>query len=237
MYSTVITAMLDGIRAVTVRVEADISAGLPAFEMVGCLSSEVREAKERVRTALHNCGIVLPAKRITINLSPANIRKSGTGFDLPIAIALMAAMGQLAPESCQNILFLGELNLSGGILPIRGVLPVVSDKLADNMHTFVVPKDNLREAKLVKDARVYGFSSLPQVIAYLKREDYESQELPKPSAAKVRKTADFSDVNGQLFLKRAAEIAASGMHNMLIVGPPGAGKTMISERIASILPP
>jgi len=149
----------------------------------------------------------------------------------------MAAMGQLAPESCQNILFLGELNLSGGILPIRGVLPVVSDKLADNMHTFVVPKDNLREAKLVKDARVYGFSALPQVIAYLKREDYESQELPKPSAAKVRKTADFSDVNGQLFLKRAAEIAASGMHNMLIVGPPGAGKTMISERIASILPP
>ena len=237
MYSTVITAMLDGIRAVTVRVEADISAGLPAFEMVGCLSSEVREAKERVRTALHNCGIVLPAKRITINLSPANIRKSGTGFDLPIAIALMAAMGQLASESCQDVLFLGELNLSGGILPIRGVLPVVSDKLADNMHTFVIPKDNLREAKLVKGARVYGFSSLPEVIAYLKGEDYESQALQKPSAAKIRKTADFSDINGQLFLKRAAEIAASGMHNMLIVGPPGAGKTMVSERIASILPP
>lgn len=237
MYSTVMTAMLDGIHAKLVRVEVDISAGMPAFEMVGYLTSEVREAKERVRTALHNCGMVLPAKRITINLSPANIKKSGTGFDLPIAVALMAAMGVADLKRCQKILFLGELNLSGGILPVRGVLPVVSDGMENGIKTYVIPEENKKEAGLVKGAEIYGFSQLYEVISFLKGEKIKAQETSPNSPIKAPEKVDFSEVNGQTFLKRAAEVAASGMHHMLIIGPPGAGKTMISERMATILPP
>lgn len=237
MYSTVMTAMLDGIHAKPVRVEVDISPGLPAFEMVGYLSSEVREAKERVRTALHNCGMVLPAKRITINLSPANIKKSGTGFDLPIAVALMAAMELIDTGSCQQIIFLGELNLSGGILPVRGVLPVVSDGMENGIKTYVIPEENTKEASLVKGAEIYGFPELSEVISFLKGEKHNKQIFHGNFPKKEQKKVDFSEINGQRFLKRAAEIAASGMHHMLIVGPPGAGKTMISERMATILPP
>lgn len=237
MYSTVMTAMLDGIHAKPVRVEVDISPGLPVFEMVGYLSSEVREAKERVRTALHNCGMVLPAKRITINLSPANIRKSGTGYDLPIAVALMAAMGLFDPGCCRNTIFLGELNLSGGLLPVKGVLPVVSDGMENGIKTYVIPEENTGEAGLVEGAGIYGFSELSEVIAFLKGEKNKACAPPAKFPGKEQKKVDFSEINGQHFLKRAAEISASGMHHMLIVGPPGAGKTMISERIATILPP
>lgn len=237
MYSTVMTSMLDGIRAIPVCVEVDISTGLPAFDMVGYLSSEVREAKERVRTALHNCGIVLPARRITVNLSPADVKKTGTGFDLPIAVALLAAMALVEPESCKDIIFTGELNLSGRLLPVRGVLPIVSDGVLSGAQKFVVPAENLKEGKLVQGADVYGFSSLPEVIGYLGGNGYQEPVLEKTEKFSEKKQADFSEVNGQHFLRRAAEIAASGMHNMLMVGPPGAGKTMISERMATILPP
>ncbi len=237
MYSTVMTSMLDGIRAVPVRVEVDVSTGMPAFDMVGYLSSEVREAKERVRTALHNCGIVLPAKRITVNLSPANIRKTGTGFDLPIAVALLAAMGIIEKERCAGIIFSGELNLCGELLPVRGVLPIVSDGSQNGVCHFVVPSNNLREGKLVQGVEVLGFSTLPEVIDYLQNNHYEEPATEEIRSTLEKKSVDFSEVNGQLFLKRAAEIAASGMHNMLMVGPPGAGKTMISERVATILPP
>ncbi|MBQ2283968.1 MAG: hypothetical protein II250_07325 [Agathobacter sp.] len=127
MYSTILTAVLKGICTIPVTVEVDISDGMPVFEMVGNLSSEVKEAKERVRTALHNCGILLPAKRITINLAPAQERKSGTGFDLPIAVALLCSMGLVEERLCQNRIFAGELGLNGQILPVNGVLPIVSD--------------------------------------------------------------------------------------------------------------
>lgn len=237
MYSTVMTSMLDGIHAVFIRVEVDISTGMPVFDMVGYLSSELREAKERVRTALHNCGIALPAKRITVNLSPANIRKTGTGFDLPIAVALLVSLGIIEKESCEGILFTGELNLNGDLLPVRGMLPMVSDGAKNGISKFIVPADNRREAGLVKNVSTYGFSSLLEVIRYLQTSEYREPEHELEKRPIMKKSCDFSEVNGQKFLKRAAEVAASGMHNMLMIGPPGAGKTMISERMATILPP
>ena len=237
MYSTVMTSMIDGIHAVPIHVEVDISTGMPVFDMVGYLSPEVREAKERVRTALHNCGILLPARRITVNLSPGDKRKSGTCFDLAIAAGILAALELVPQERLKGMVLIGELNLSGQLMPVKGVLPMVSDGLPQGKKRFLVPAGNLREGCLVKDAEVLGFASLLQVIEYLRSGSYAEPVLEDKDPCKKRANCDFSEVNGQKFLKRAAEVAASGMHNMLMVGPPGAGKTMISERMATILPP
>lgn len=237
MYSTIMTAIVEGIHTIPVMVEVDISDGMPMFDMVGYLSAEVREARNRVRTALHNCGIVLPAKRITVNLSPGNIRKSGTGFDLPIAIALLASLGLVDETLCKDTIMVGELNLSGQILPVNGVLPIVADGWKNGYRDYIVPLSNLQEARLVKETKSYGFQSLKEVIHFLNEEEYLEPELQTEEEAVKKKSMDFADVNGQQYLKRACEVAASGMHNMLMIGPPGAGKTMISERMSTILPP
>ena len=236
MYSTVKTSILEGIGTREIQVEVDISNGMPVFDMVGHLTPEVREGKERIRTALHSIGVILPAKRITINLSPAHIRKSGTGFDLPIAIAIMQSLGLVSKEACEGKLFIGELKLNGKLQAVNGILPVVSDGILNGITEFVVPKENENEARLVKQARIYAFESLKEVLDFLNGKEYVDTPLNiEETMAKTDK--DFSDICGQKFIKRACEVAAAGMHNMLLIGPPGAGKTMISERLSTILPP
>ena len=236
MYCSIRTTIIQGIRAVPVQVEVDISNGMPVFDMVGNLSSEVKEAKERVKTALHNCGIAMPAKRITVNLTPAHIRKSGTGFDLPLAVALLCGVGAIEAEAVKDIVFVGELNLKGEILPVKGILPIVYDEKNRGYDKFVIPWDNYNEASLISGAHISGVKDIEQVIDLL-----QGREIDKPPEIKKteirQKDLDFSQVNGQKFIKRACEVSASGMHNILVVGPPGAGKTMIAERMPSILPP
>lgn len=246
MYSMVLTAVLMGMQSIPVRVEADVSDGMPVFEMVGCLSAEAREVRERVRTALRNEGYALPAKRITINLFPASVRKPGASYDLPIALAVLAALGGIPGEALQGLLVMGELNLSGRILPVKGILPVVAWARNAGIGCCVVPAENKEEARMVEGIRIVCASCLAEVVVWLNtgkepHMDERAGESPGDAAAgriySDQKEPDFRELNGQKFVRRACEVAVSGRHNFLMVGPPGAGKTMIAKRIPSILPP
>lgn len=242
MYSMVTTSVLHGMEAILVQVEADVSPGLPTFEMVGFLSSEVKEAKERVRTALRNCGYQLPAKRITISFSPAGIRKSGSGFDLAVAVAILAALEAVPKKRVENTIFLGELNLSGKLVPIPGILPMAAVAAEAGHQTGIVPFENQKEASLVPHMKSLGMSHLNQVVEYLRKGEYQKPQADikiegTGTKIKLPTQADFSEITGQKMLKRACEIAVAGRHNLLFAGPPGAGKTMAAKRIPSILPP
>ncbi len=239
MYSIVTTAILQGIDSLPVYVEADVSDGLPLFEMVGFLASEVRESRERVRTALRNCGHQLPAKRITINLSPANIRKSGNGFDLPVTAAILMALGILPQHALDQTLIIGEIGLNGSVLSVDGILPMLLMAKELGISRCIIPVNNYHEAAVVDGIEIFPISHLQSLIDLCNSDFTLEKEIPKdaPQEKAVQKCVDFSDVNGQRMLRRACEIAVSGMHNLLMIGPAGAGKTMIARRIPGILPP
>ena len=239
MYSIVSTAMIHGIQSVSVSVEADVNDGMPMFEMVGFLASEVRESKERVRTALKNLGYALPPKRITVNLTPANIRKSGSGFDLPIALAVLAATGIIDAEKLKDCFVIGEIGLNGKVQPVRGILPMIADARERGIKKLILPLENEAEAALIPGMKQYGIAHVGQAVEVLNGTYKEPSQKPyniEETTSEMKKL-DFADIHGQKFVKRACETAVSGMHNLLMIGPPGAGKTMTAMRIPGILPP
>ncbi len=237
MYTSILSATIQGVEAVLVSVQVDVSNGLPGFRMVGTLSSQVREAADRVQTALHNLQISLPPKKVTINLAPGDIPKTGTGFDLPIAAAMLEVMGELPKGSMEHIFIAGEVGLDGSICGIRGIIAMVMKARESGCTACILPKENLKEASMVSGMKLAGVKSLEELILIVRKKAWKLEE---PHIEKEKKEqriyTDFSDIQGQSMGKRAALLAASGFHNLLLMGPPGSGKTMIANRIKALLP-
>ena len=238
MYARVLGETPVGLNGAGVIVEVDIERGLPAFEIVGLPDMAIRESRERVRTALKNSGFPFPQNRITVNLAPANLRKDGSGLDLPIAIGILVSLGVLPQDKVRDKVFVGELSLEGAIREVNGVLPMVLDARRQHMPEVFIPQGNGEEGRLIDGIAIYTPVHLKQLVTHLlcpclELLQHKELELSEPENVDI----DFSDVHGQRVVKRALEIAAAGGHNILLTGSPGSGKTMLARRLPTILPP
>jgi magnesium chelatase family protein len=243
MLATLESATVVGIDACPVQVEVDVSFGLPHFQLVGLPDTSVRESRDRVRAAIRNSGFEFPAHRITINLAPGDVRKAGPAFDLPIALGMLAATGGITRSDVGGIVIVGELSLDGSILPARGVLAIAAEARRHGARALLLPYDNLAEAAVVSGLRLLPVRTLKEAVDRMNQATESWPDAPNVSTAIPHGTPpaeahlDLADLHGQAFARRALEVAAAGGHNLLMIGPPGAGKTMLARRLPGILPP
>jgi len=239
MLAKVRSGAVVGLDGAIVEVEVDISSGLPAFTIVGLPDTAVQESKERVRAAIRNSGCTFPMRRIVVNLAPADLKKAGPAYDLPIAVCILMSSEQVSAE-VDDIMFLGELSLDGGLRHTNGVLPMVALAHEEGISTVIVPESDAKEAGLVEGMKIIPMASLAQLVSYLRGEIPEPEYVPEASSvppAPISTGTDLADIKGQEHVKRALEVAAAGGHNVIMCGPPGSGKTLLARALPSILPP